>query len=310
MTTRWYCPHCVQSSTRNWNLKTHIKRKHNGAGKPIQKTGFTYDPSLSGTNHAYLSRRNYGTSSYPMFKNKMHESDKTNPFADTQQFVRDWSDLLTDLGKLNNQISLHSGNPLAFSAYPFPNLLSFMSDLQMSLRRAFGFRAQPCYACLTLGLVTVFYPDEGHDLPQFTHSCNPFNSQPKIFKDLEDYSAILLKDVAIQSGFINLIAIPLAEPTQEFLMLMNPHNPKKPLVLTYSNESKTELDIDDLKGHWLERAITNGKEKLTEEQLLEFFWLEPWATFGFFNIKTAFESYDYFMALTDTDCSRMYGEVI
>ncbi len=245
-----------------------------------------------------------------MFKNKMHEYDKTNPFADTREFVRNWSDLLTDFGKLNNQIALNSGNPLAFSAYPFTNLLSAMPDPQMSLRSAFGFRAQPCYACLSLGLVPVFYPDDGHNLPQFTHSCNPFNSQPKIFKNLEDYSPLLLKDVAIQTGFINLIAIPLSEPHQEFLMLMNPRNPKKPLVLTFSNESKIELDIDDLTGHWLERAITTGKEKLSEEQLLEFFWLGPWATFGFFNIKTAFESYHYFMALTDTDCSRMYGEVI
>jgi hypothetical protein len=237
MTDRWYCPYCLQSSTRNWNLKTHINRKHNGAGNPIRKTGFTYDPSLSGTNHAYLSRRNYSTSPYPMFKNKMHESDKTNPFADTQQFVRNWSDLLTDLGKLNSQIALHSSNPLAFSAFPSPNLLSFMPGLQMSLRGTFGFKAQSCYACLALSLVPVFYPDEGHNLPHFTHSCNPFNSQPKIINNLEDYSALLLKDVAIETGFINLIAIPLAEPHQEFLMLMNPHNPKKPLVLTYTNES-------------------------------------------------------------------------
>jgi hypothetical protein len=102
---------------------------------------------------------------------------------------------------------------------------------------------------------------------------------------LEDYSTLLLKDVAIQTGFIDLIAIPLSEPHQEFLILTNPRNPKKPLVLTFSNESKIELNIDDLTGHWLERAITTGKEKLTEEQLLEFFWFGPWATFGFFHIK-------------------------
>lgn len=136
-----------------------------------------------------------------------------------------------------------------------------MPDPQMSLNSAFGFRAQPCYACLSLGLVPVFYPDKGHNLPQFTHSCNPFNFQPKIFKSLEDYSTPLLKDVAIQTGFIDLIAIPLSEPHQEFLMLTNPRNPKKPLVLTFSNESKIELNIDDLTGHWLERAITTGEEK-------------------------------------------------
>ena len=24
----WYCPHCDQTSTRRWNVSTHIKRKH------------------------------------------------------------------------------------------------------------------------------------------------------------------------------------------------------------------------------------------------------------------------------------------
>lgn len=31
----WLCPHCEQTSTRHWNLKTHIDRKHHGMGKPV-----------------------------------------------------------------------------------------------------------------------------------------------------------------------------------------------------------------------------------------------------------------------------------
>jgi hypothetical protein len=32
---KWHCPHCSQTSSRHWNLKTHIGRKHQGTGKPI-----------------------------------------------------------------------------------------------------------------------------------------------------------------------------------------------------------------------------------------------------------------------------------
>ena len=187
MTDRWYCPHYVQSSTRNWNIKTHIKRRHYGAGIPLRKSGYTLrstdNPALSGTNHAYLSGQ---------INRSEHESHTRNASAGSQDFVGFWADFLAGCGKLRNQI-------VAFSGYPFPNLFSSMPDPQMSLRSAFGFRAQPCYACLNLGLVPVFYPDEAHNLPQFTHTCNPINFQPKIFKNLEDYSTLLLKDVAIQT---------------------------------------------------------------------------------------------------------------
>jgi hypothetical protein len=36
---KWHCPHCSQTSSRHWNLKTHIGRKHQGTGKPIGEDG-------------------------------------------------------------------------------------------------------------------------------------------------------------------------------------------------------------------------------------------------------------------------------
>jgi hypothetical protein len=36
---KWRCPHCSQTSSRHWNLKTHIGRKHQGTGKPIGEDG-------------------------------------------------------------------------------------------------------------------------------------------------------------------------------------------------------------------------------------------------------------------------------
>ena len=36
---KWHCPHCSQTSLRHWNLKTHIRRKHHGTGKPIGEDG-------------------------------------------------------------------------------------------------------------------------------------------------------------------------------------------------------------------------------------------------------------------------------
>jgi len=36
---KWHCPHCSQTSSRHWNLKTHIVRKHQGTGQPIGEDG-------------------------------------------------------------------------------------------------------------------------------------------------------------------------------------------------------------------------------------------------------------------------------
>ena len=35
MKSPWYCPYCEQTSTRKWNLSTHIQRKHRGLYNPI-----------------------------------------------------------------------------------------------------------------------------------------------------------------------------------------------------------------------------------------------------------------------------------
>ena len=36
---KWHCPHCSQTSSRLWNLKTHIGRKHQGIGQPVREDG-------------------------------------------------------------------------------------------------------------------------------------------------------------------------------------------------------------------------------------------------------------------------------
>jgi hypothetical protein len=42
---RWSCPYCAQTSTRHWNLKVHIHRRHNGIGEPIQTAAVSFNSS-------------------------------------------------------------------------------------------------------------------------------------------------------------------------------------------------------------------------------------------------------------------------
>jgi hypothetical protein len=34
---KWHCSKCSQSSSRNWNIKKHIERRHDGIGQPMQE---------------------------------------------------------------------------------------------------------------------------------------------------------------------------------------------------------------------------------------------------------------------------------
>jgi hypothetical protein len=50
MTKKWGCPICEQSSNRNWNMRRHIQRKHNGVVQPIDL--------LKVSEYQYQNRRN------------------------------------------------------------------------------------------------------------------------------------------------------------------------------------------------------------------------------------------------------------
>ena len=44
----WFCPHCPQTCPRRWNLKIHIKRKHNGIGDPLDAGSTSTNSTTSG----------------------------------------------------------------------------------------------------------------------------------------------------------------------------------------------------------------------------------------------------------------------
>jgi hypothetical protein len=50
MTKKWGCPICEQASSRIWNMRRHIQRKHNGLVQPIDL--------LKVNEYQYQNRRN------------------------------------------------------------------------------------------------------------------------------------------------------------------------------------------------------------------------------------------------------------
>ncbi len=57
---KWHCPHCSQASSRHWNLKTHIRRKHQGIGQPVGEDEWHFIPDMMSLQK---KNNNYGLNS-------------------------------------------------------------------------------------------------------------------------------------------------------------------------------------------------------------------------------------------------------
>ena len=100
---KWCCPHCSQTSSRHWNLKKHIERRHEGIGRPIREDGW-HSTSIASTithfipdltnlqnNNNYDSNHQRYTQTFsasPYFKKGEDTSKKRDPLDEFLEFWR------------------------------------------------------------------------------------------------------------------------------------------------------------------------------------------------------------------------------
>jgi hypothetical protein len=91
---RWLCPFCSQTSTRYWNLKVHIHRRHNGIGEPILTAAGSFNSSYDAVRSrpesaaSHFAKRDesfhntpvhaYKTDHYPNSVSSRTESERTS----------------------------------------------------------------------------------------------------------------------------------------------------------------------------------------------------------------------------------------
>jgi hypothetical protein len=81
---RWYCPFCSQASTRHWNLKVHINRRHNGIGEPIGTAG-SFNSSF-GSVHGQLEPAAAHSAKSNNFRNNPAHAYKTDYYPNSMSF--------------------------------------------------------------------------------------------------------------------------------------------------------------------------------------------------------------------------------
>ena len=103
---KWHCPRCSRDSSRHWNMKVHIKRKHSGVGEPIdeakefkEKRGhqfFSYNQSY-GMNDLSMGNQ-LGKEKEPdiidvMYQVVMEEKEKFRKIMEIKGFLNELSSL-------------------------------------------------------------------------------------------------------------------------------------------------------------------------------------------------------------------------
>lgn len=115
MTDKWHCPYsnCPQSSTRHWNLKTHIDRRHNGVGSPIRKSQQYTPPNTTFTRFNNYGRQNRKTLS--ILENRRTDLEQTDDRNETiLKFL--------ELQKLSNTAAQNWPGKQVFVPYSSANL--------------------------------------------------------------------------------------------------------------------------------------------------------------------------------------------
>jgi hypothetical protein len=132
---KWHCQYCPQTSSRYWNLKKHIERKHNGIGQPIREDRWHSTPSaimgfipdmnsLQNHNNYYLNHRQRHpqtfSSALPSYK-KEDISKKRDTLDETLELWRPMAQKMKEILEIKK--TFNEFFPF-FSSSQQPNIIS------------------------------------------------------------------------------------------------------------------------------------------------------------------------------------------
>ncbi len=280
---KWSCIHCSQTSSRHWNLKRHIERRHQGIGRPIREDGWhsTYNTSPAAThyipdmmmilqnnnnnNNQHLNYQNY-PHSFSAERRKIEEREETprkiDPISESLEFARKWVEwlrLVVECKNLSNQLHSTTPNFTDQLSVAQQQVLQKTQHINSNFTPPFGFRVYSCYKCLTNSLHRVLYPSNNEVRTiEDRHECNPHiiaaneykQSKSDITKKLNDTSCELLKFgikglTANRDNYVICIELSDQPQEEEVLQLTNPQNPKTPISFWYQKEKCIELNLDN-----------------------------------------------------------------
>jgi hypothetical protein len=273
--TGWNCPNCQESSTRNWNIKRHIQRRHGGMGEPVRYGTMQYYKDMNPRNFHFPFAYSHHVPSSSLIRKKKSDNNFSE-FLEHQilQPLRrmvEFKDLISQLFTTQQQqqrimpgsgsIAYPSIPSTAFDSGESKNNLSEHSRIENDdYSEIVGFRGHVCEKCSTINIDTIFRHNDGESGQIETkHTCNS--------KTLSDIHLNPGKDKIITNQYEKLIEYmkkKVISWTKNSAYLVALEMPPDAAV----NNSFEITPTDD--SHWAARAIKNKRTTLTDKELSDF----------------------------------------
>jgi hypothetical protein len=257
---KWYCPHCSQTSSRHWNLKKHIERKHQGRGQPIREDGWHsistntstathYIPDMMSlqNNNYHLNQRYqqtpFSASPYP----KIEDTSKKRELLD--EILEPWRSLaqkmkeIMEIKKIFNEFSSFS------SSSQQPNFITSLGQTPM---------IQPIIPLVTTPLQPTPPAPQEQEQEQKKKNIDPWTTfNPKLFLpstfQIEEFQR-RLREEKIEDFIVNpleLLPLPIITITPDDNNNNNSIKSVQAKITTKSikAEEQIEEDIYDIEEH-------------------------------------------------------------
>lgn len=272
------CPSCDQTSSRKWNLETHIGRKHSGAGIPIDiispYRSINENARVGPSSKSYAWGEHYSRFAY---RGDAKPPPKRDTVRETLEDVRNFMELMGvhnspktfDLGFMPHLATFQNWPGRALSRQPF------VFDLRPEAMRdcIVGFRSHMCKECISINPLPLFaFPETNTSLLDIVHKCDEKRiSEIMSLTELErhkkgkeifpEFPKEMSK--AIQTLWIN--------HTDPYLLALKLEKPS-------SNAYDITRLVDDT-DRWLYRSIKRGAVVLEQNELEDFLFLAFGNTF-------------------------------
>jgi hypothetical protein len=286
-TEKWQCPNCPQMSSRYWNLKTHIRRKHNGIGQPKKET------------ESFLFHYPTGSFFSSEHRNEPNQRRKEqNPIDSAYEIYKECKKTYEKMMEMRNFFQpFNSGPQFSFPLAPNEHLSHFMSQPSSipptdSVQpvvftpqtdplkdRIIGYSGYVCETCLANMPLAIYYFKENDKEVGVTHFCVP-ERIAKMQGVTEDQ----------RNNTINYLHRTLPEKIKKAvkewannnnIYLISRRLPRIPENYTGFTTLPSNIDKD----HWARRAIKENQILLNDNELLEYIRSANNKTFQFFYIQ-------------------------
>lgn len=206
------CTYCTQTSSRKWNLKIHIQRKHNGIGNPFKSA--PSPPSGVGQFAPSDTGKWPSDNNHPGFiAKRSHQSDRaffatnsTNSLAEDLLQAIEIKNIVNEIKPANNQPSGSDHTPILISSILSRKSSDASIFLLLSIlneNKQVGFRGHGCHNCLSFWIDLLY--DNREELKSLLRSVKPIphTCNPKKIADAHKVRDIEIKKKELENQLVN-----------------------------------------------------------------------------------------------------------